>query len=56
MRRFTAAFNARDVEAMIALCDQDVEFHSSLAEADGAIYRGHKGMRTYKRDMEEGRA
>jgi ketosteroid isomerase-like protein len=53
-RRLTKAFNARDIEAFIAYCDRDIEFHALLSTAvGGAIYHGHDGLRTWHRDLEE---
>jgi ketosteroid isomerase-like protein len=52
-RRFIAAFTARDVEALIALCDEEVEVHSVFAAVGGAIYNGHDGVRRWMRDIEE---
>jgi ketosteroid isomerase-like protein len=51
-RRLTDAFNARDIEAFIALCDPKVEVHSTFAEL-GAIYHGHDGVRRWHRDFED---
>ena len=51
-RRFTEAFNARDVEALIALSDPNVEVHSTFAEL-GAIYQGHAGLRRWHRDFDD---
>jgi ketosteroid isomerase-like protein len=51
-RRFTEAFNARDVEALIALSDPNVEVHSTFAEL-GAIYHGHAGLRRWHRDFDD---
>jgi ketosteroid isomerase-like protein len=51
-RRFTKAFNARDVDALIALSDPNVEVHSTFAEL-GAVYQGHAGLRRWHRDFEE---
>jgi ketosteroid isomerase-like protein len=53
MRRFNSAFNARDIEAMIAICDLSIEFHSAFAAVGGAVYHGHDGMRTWQRDYED---
>src|SRR5438046_174594 len=50
-RRFTEAFNARDVDALIALCDPNIEIHSTFAEL-GAVYHGHDGLRRWHRDFE----
>jgi ketosteroid isomerase-like protein len=51
-RRFTEAFNARDVDALIALCDPNIEIHSTFAEL-GAVYHGHDGLRRWHRDFED---
>jgi ketosteroid isomerase-like protein len=53
LRRWITAFNARDLEAMIGLCDPSVEFHSAFAAVGGASYRGHAGMRRWHRNLEE---
>ena len=53
VRRWTEAFNARDIEALITYCDPDIEFHSAFAAVGGAIYRGHDGMRQWHRDLED---
>ena len=47
------ALNARDVEALIALCDPDAELHSALAAVGGAVYRGHDGLRTWQREIDD---
>ena len=42
------AFNRRDLDAYLALCDPDVEFISYLAQVEGGDpYRGHKGVRDW---------
>jgi hypothetical protein len=41
LRRFVDAWNRRDIEAMIALCDPGVEYHSVYAAVGGAVYHGH---------------
>jgi hypothetical protein len=53
VRAFTEAFNARDIEAITAICDPDIEFHSTFAAVGGAVYHGHEGMRSWHRDLEE---
>jgi len=53
LRRWITAFNARDIEAMIELCDPNVEFHSAFAAVGGASYHGHAGMRKWHHDLEE---
>jgi ketosteroid isomerase-like protein len=52
-RRAIEAFNARDIEALIPLCDSDIELHSAFAAIGGGIYNGHDGLRTYFRDYED---
>jgi ketosteroid isomerase-like protein len=40
------AFNRRDLDAFLALCDPEVEFISYLAQVEGGEpYRGHDGVR-----------
>jgi ketosteroid isomerase-like protein len=53
MRGFTEAFNTRDIEAIIATCDPDIEFHSTFAAVGGEIYHGHDGVRSWYRDIDE---
>jgi ketosteroid isomerase-like protein len=52
-RRALEAFNARDLEAFVALCDREIEFHSTFAAVGGARYRGHDGLRRWHRDLED---
>jgi ketosteroid isomerase-like protein len=52
-RRAIEAFNARDIEALIAYFDPSIEFHSTFAAVGGAVYHGHDGMRKYFRDQED---
>jgi ketosteroid isomerase-like protein len=52
-RRFIEAFDARDVEGLIASCHEKVEVHSVFAAVGGAVYNGHDGVRTWLRDIEE---
>src|SRR5882724_9990804 len=48
------AFNARDVDAGLAVIDPEVEFFAPTAEIanGGEPYRGHGGMRKYYADVE----
>jgi ketosteroid isomerase-like protein len=41
------AVSRLDAEALVALCEPDVEFRSRVGEADGVTYRGHDGVRDY---------
>jgi ketosteroid isomerase-like protein len=44
--RAADAFNRRDLDAFLALCDPDVEHYSRLVELEGGgPYRGHAGIR-----------
>ena len=52
-RRWIEAFNSRDIEAVIALCDPSVELDSAFAAICGGIYKGHDGIRRYFRDYED---
>jgi len=42
-----------DAEAMVVLCDPDVEFRSRIASADDVTYRGHFGVRDYIANLAE---
>jgi ketosteroid isomerase-like protein len=53
IRRYVAAFNARDIEAFIACCDSGIEFHSVFAAVGGGVYHGHDGLRSWHRDFME---
>jgi hypothetical protein len=48
-RRFVDALNARDIEAMLALCDPSIELHSAIGAVEG-VYHGHDGVRSWHRD------
>jgi ketosteroid isomerase-like protein len=52
-RRLFAAFNARDLEAFMAFCDPEIEFHSTFANVGGGVYHGREGLRSWHRDFEE---
>jgi ketosteroid isomerase-like protein len=53
VRRLGQAHNARDVEAFIALCDRDVEFHTAYTAVGGGVYHGHDGVRKFFADLED---
>jgi ketosteroid isomerase-like protein len=53
LRRWFDAFNARDVEAAVALCDPSGVFTSTFAVGGAAVYHGHNGMRRYFGDLAE---
>jgi ketosteroid isomerase-like protein len=52
-RRAIEAYNAHDLEALIALYDPEIELHSTFAAVGGAVYHGHDGVRKYFRDLED---
>ncbi len=45
VRRSNDAFNRRDVEAMIAVSDPEIEVEDIPALPDAQIFRGHDGLR-----------
>jgi len=53
VRRVYEAFDTRDVESLIAICDGDVEFLPITANltTGGVPYRGHDGLRRYFDDV-----
>jgi ketosteroid isomerase-like protein len=53
-RRIYEVFNARDIEALIALCHPEVEFYSRFVEVGGvSFFRGHDGLREWNRGFED---
>jgi ketosteroid isomerase-like protein len=53
LRYLLAAYNARDIEAFMAHCDPNIEFHSAFSAVGGADYEGHDGLRAWSRDVED---
>ncbi len=56
LRRGLEAFNRRDVDSLLDELDPDVEWHSALPVllgGQGAVYRGHQGVRELLRDNDE---
>jgi ketosteroid isomerase-like protein len=53
VRRAFAAFEQRDLEALIAVCSAEIVFEPVTARiaAGGEPYRGHEGMRRYLEDV-----
>jgi hypothetical protein len=41
------AVNSRDLEALVAMSAEDVEFTSLVAEVEGTTFRGHDGIRAW---------
>ena len=53
VRRGFEAFNARDVEGLVAACHSDAEWMPFRAQLEGIAYRGHDGIRRFVADMDE---
>ena len=54
VERFVDAYNRRDVDAMLAELDPEVEWHSAILEPVGGrarVYRGHEGFREVFGDL-----
>jgi ketosteroid isomerase-like protein len=49
-RSAIAAYNARDVEAMVAVFDPSIEFHPGMA-VGSSVYHGHEGARRWHQDL-----
>lgn len=52
-RRIYEAFSARDVDALIALCDPSIAVQSVFSAVSGAVYHGHDGVRRWQADFED---
>jgi ketosteroid isomerase-like protein len=51
VRRFVTAFTRRDDEAVLALADPEIEFHSDLLEQQS--FRGHAGLGEYRQTLDD---
>jgi ketosteroid isomerase-like protein len=52
-RRIYRALNARDADALLALCDSQIEFQPVFAAVADTVYRGHDGVRRWLRTPED---
>jgi ketosteroid isomerase-like protein len=52
VRRQVDAYNARDIDAFIALCDPGIEFHAAWTAVGPVTYHGHDGLRVWHRELE----
>jgi SnoaL-like protein len=50
-RAFIDAFNHRDAEALVALCDPTIDFHPTPLVGSHRAYRGHDGVREWVTDL-----
>jgi len=53
IERAYEALSQLDAEAVVSLCEPDVEFRSAIAEADDVTYRGHDGVRDFIASLAE---
>jgi ketosteroid isomerase-like protein len=53
IERAYQAVSRFDADALVALCQPDVEFRSRVGEADAVTYRGHDGVRDYIATLSE---
>ena len=53
VRRFFDAYNSRQLEAQIELCDPEIELVPLRAVLEDTVYRGHDGIRRFARDIVE---
>ena len=51
--RAFAAFNRRDLEALLAACHPEIEWIPMRASRAGMVYRGHAGVRQALEDVEQ---
>jgi len=47
------AVSRLDAEALVAICEPDVEFRSRVGEAEDVTYHGHDGLRDYIASLSE---
>jgi ketosteroid isomerase-like protein len=55
-KRTAEAYRRRDIEAMLAELDPEVEWHPGLPAflgGEATVYRGHDGIRELVRDLDE---
>ena len=51
-RRFVDAFNRRDADELVSLCDAEVVWRPSPLAAGHRVYSGHDGMRQWVKDLD----
>lgn len=52
-RGFVEAFNRRDADSLVALCDPAIDWRPSLLVGARRTYRGHEGIRRWVADLGE---
>ena len=53
IERAYAAMSGLDAEALVDVCDPEVEFRSRIASAEDVTYQGHEGVRNYIASLAE---
>jgi ketosteroid isomerase-like protein len=53
IQEFLVATSRRDVDAMMAVMQEDAEFVPITAAMEGVEYCGHEGIRQFMKDLEE---
>jgi ketosteroid isomerase-like protein len=51
VERALAALNSGNIEALVAVCDEDFELDMSDRVFNPATYRGHEGIRQFHREV-----
>ena len=51
-QRFIDAFNRRDADGLVELCDPRIEFRPTSLVGERAVYRGHDGLRRWVGDLQ----
>jgi len=54
-RQFIDAFNRREAEELIALCDPGIEFRPTSLVGERRRYNGHEGLRRWVAELDESR-
>jgi ketosteroid isomerase-like protein len=52
-RRLYEAFNARDIDSLVAVCEPGITVQSAFAAVSGNVYHGHDGVRKWQADLAE---
>jgi ketosteroid isomerase-like protein len=53
IKRGYEALSRLDAEALVAVCEPDIEFRSRIGEAEDVTYHGHDGVRDYIANLSE---
>ena len=54
VRRWNETFNRRDIERLLEISDEDIEFRSIFASIEtGGVFRGHSGVLAYFKTLDD---